>query len=65
MKILKKAGALGAIAAFVRSPAGQQLIEKAKQVAADPRTKATAREIARTLRSRKSKVRVVEADPPR
>ncbi len=65
MKLLKKAGVIGAITAFLRSPQGQQLIEKGMEVAKDPRTKAKAQEIARKLKSGKSAPRVVDADPTR
>ena len=54
MKILKKAGTLGAIAAFLRSPAGQQLIEKGKAVASDPRTRAKVQQVAQRLASGRS-----------
>lgn len=50
MSMFKKAATVSAAVAFLRSPAGKQMIEKAKVFAADPRTKAKAAEIAEKLR---------------
>jgi hypothetical protein len=50
VSILKKFTSVGAVLAFVRSPTGQQMIGKAKDIVTDPQNRAKAAEFANKLR---------------
>jgi hypothetical protein len=51
---LKKLASLGAIVAFIRSPTGQMVIGKAKDVVTDPRNREKVAEIVAKLRQPKT-----------
>ena len=54
-KLLRKAGWIGGIAAFARTPAGQRAIAKAKAYATDPETRRKLGELKnKAMRSRTS-----------
>jgi hypothetical protein len=61
MSLLKKFSSVGAIVAFIRSPTGQKVLGKAKEVVTDPRNRARAADIANKLR----RPIVVEQDIPK
>lgn len=50
MSLLKKFSSVGAVVAFIRSPTGQMVIGKAKEVVTDPRNRAKVADIANKLR---------------
>lgn len=54
-KMLRRAGWIGGLAAFARSPAGQRAIAKAKAYATDPETRRKLGELRnKAMRSRSS-----------
>ena len=61
MSLLKKFSSVGAIVAFIRSPTGQLVLGKAKEVVTDPRNRAKVADIASKLR----RPTVVDQDPPK
>lgn len=50
MSLLKKFGSVTAVMAFIKSPTGQKMIGKAKEVVTDPQNRAKATEFANKLR---------------
>ena len=50
MSLFKKFASVGAIMAFANSPTGQKLINKATEVATDPKTRAKAAELVGKLK---------------
>lgn len=55
MALLRRLTALGGVLAFARSPQGRQLIEKAKQMASDPATRAKAADLLPRARAPKGR----------
>ncbi len=55
MALFRRMSALGGVIAFARSPQGRQLIEKAKQMASDPATRAKANDLLSKVRTPKSR----------
>jgi hypothetical protein len=53
MSVLKKFTSLGAIVAFIRSPTGQMVIGKAKEVVTDPKNREKVAEFATRIRKPK------------
>ncbi len=53
MALFRRLSALGGVLAFARSPQGRQLIQKAKQVATDPATRAKANDMLSKVRTPK------------
>jgi len=56
MSLLKKFSSVGAVVAFIRSPTGQKVLGKAKEVVSDPRNRAKVADIASKLRRPSSPV---------
>jgi hypothetical protein len=54
MSVLKKFTSLGAVVAFIRSPTGQKVIGKAKEVVTDPRNREKVAEFATKIRRPKN-----------
>ena len=50
MSVLRKFTSVGAIVAFIRSPTGQKVIGKAKEVVTDPRNREKVAEFATRIR---------------
>jgi hypothetical protein len=55
MALLRRLSALGGVVAFARSPQGRQLIQKAKQMASDPATRAKANDLLSKVRTPKGR----------
>ena len=55
MPFLRRLSALGGVIAFARSPQGRQLIQKAKDMASDPATRAKATEVLSKVRTPKGR----------
>ena len=55
MALLRRLSALGGVLAFARSPQGRQLIQKAKQMASDPATRAKATDMLSKVRAPKGR----------
>lgn len=49
MSVLRKFSSIGAVVAFIRSPTGQKMINKAKDVVTDPQNRAKAAEMVNKL----------------
>jgi len=50
MSVLKKFASVGAIVAFIRSPTGQMVIGKAKEVVSDPKNREKVADFAAKMR---------------
>ena len=50
MSVLKKFASVGAIVAFIRSPTGQMVIGKAKEVVSDPKKREKVADFAAKMR---------------
>lgn len=64
MKILGKLGAAGAVYSFLRSPAGQRILDEVKRQAADPKNRERAAALVERLRTSGRKPIVVDSDQP-
>jgi hypothetical protein len=49
---------------FVRGPTGQRIVREVRRQLADPTNRRHARDLVGRLRTRRSRVIVVDADPP-
>ncbi len=53
MALFRRLSALGGVVAFARSPQGRQMIQKAKEMAKDPATRAKASDLLSKVRTPK------------